>query len=208
MEPQRIRLVSLSLVFASFITPFSKSFLISLSKISISVLFLGCSKFELLIGCWLKLTSKPCCTILSVYLSSVIFFQFSKRNLILSALNFSARSYSFLISLTFTSCCIGPCSSSHRSCFVLMGSSSCFLSCMELMSYCCKGCMMASYFFNSELYLLLEVLISLYIFLTEAILLETSSPKSVLGSFKILNLICLISLPSWGKTSSLLISLI
>ena len=142
-------------VIASFITPFFKSFLISLSKISISVLFLGCSKFELLIGCWLKLTFKPCCTILSIYLSFVSFFQFSKWNLILPALNFSARSCSFLISvsLTFSSCCIGPCSSSHRSCFVLMGSSSCFLNCMGLMSYCCKGCMMTFYFYNSEVYL-------------------------------------------------------
>ena len=54
------------LLFASFITPFLKSFLISLSKISIPILFLGCSKFELPIGCWLKLTFKPCCTILSL----------------------------------------------------------------------------------------------------------------------------------------------
>ena len=143
------------LLFASFITPFFKSFLISLSKISISVLFLGCSKFELLIGCWLKLTFKPCCTILSIYLSFVSFFQFFKWNLILPALNFPARLCSFLmsVSLTFSSCCIGPCSSSHRSCFVLMGSSSCFLNCMELMSYyCCKG-FMTSCFHNSNVYL-------------------------------------------------------
>ena len=78
-------------LYASFITPFFKSFLVSLSKISISVLFLGCSKLELPIGCWLKSTFKPCCTILNIYLSFVRFFQFSKWNLILPALNFSAR---------------------------------------------------------------------------------------------------------------------
>ena len=48
------------LLVASFITPFFKSFLISLSKISISILFLGCSEFVLPIGCWLKLTFKQC----------------------------------------------------------------------------------------------------------------------------------------------------
>ena len=109
-------------VITSFITPFFKSFLISLSKIFISVLFLGCSKFELLIGCWLYYTKYICNFLISV-------------------------------SRTFSSCCIGPCSSSHRRCFVLMGSSSCFLNCMGLMSYCCKGCMMTFYFYNSEVYL-------------------------------------------------------
>ena len=142
-------------VFASFITHFFKNVLIFLSKISISILFLGCPKFELLIGSLLKSTFKPCCTILSIYLSFITLFQFSKWNLMLPALNFSARSYSFLISLSliFSSSCVGPCYSSHRSCFVLMGSSSCLLKCMELMSYCCKGFMMNSYFYNSEVYL-------------------------------------------------------
>ena len=83
-----------------FITHFFKNILIFLSKISISILFLGCSKFESLIGRWLKSTFKPCCTILSIYLSFISLFQFSKWNLMLPALNFSARSYSFLISLS------------------------------------------------------------------------------------------------------------
>ena len=82
-------------LFVSFIIPFSRSFLISLYKISTSVLFLGCWKFELPIGCWLKLTFKPCCTILSMYLLFVSFFQFSKWNFISPVLNFSARSCSF-----------------------------------------------------------------------------------------------------------------
>ena len=142
-------------LFAYFINPFFKSFLISLSKTYISVLFLRCSKFEFLISCWLILNFKPCYTILSIYLSFVSFFQLSKWNLILPTLNASARSCRFLISvsLTLSSCCIGPCPSSYRSCFVLMRSFSCFLNCMELMSYCCKWCMMTSYFYNSEVHL-------------------------------------------------------
>ena len=61
-----------------FSTPFFKSFLITLSKIYVSIVFLECSKFELPIRCWLRLTFKPCCTILRIYLSFVRFFQFSK----------------------------------------------------------------------------------------------------------------------------------